>query len=304
MKRVWLALVLVACGSPPPAPPTEIVAPVVTAEGPIAARVDGEPIAVSEVEEAARATGLTPTEALRRLEQERALLHRAAHVSLQADAEADDASRRASVQALLHDRVEAAIDESTIEDTEIAARYRASRASWMQPERRGSVHVLAAPQNDEARAAAERFIRACIARLAGSTDPAGEARAIAAEGAAGRSFTLTVEALPPTTRQARIEEPYLAALFAIPSAPGVAPEPVVTSYGIHAVVLTSIEPAFEMTLAEATPILRRQLVAEHRGAALDALTRTLASHTTVQIDERVAAVAFAAPLDEPPAEMR
>lgn len=307
MKRLWLALalVLVACGSPPPAPaPSEIATPAVSVEGPIAARVDGEPIALSEVEETARASGLTPMEALHRLEQERALLHRAAHVSLHADAEADDATRRASVQALLHARVEGTIDESTIDRAEIAARYEASRGSWTQPERRASVHVLAAPQNDDARPAAERFIRGCIARLAAAADPVVEAHAIEAEGAVGRTFTLTVEALPPATRQTGIEEPYLAALFAIPSAPGVAPEPVVTSYGIHAVVLTSIEPSFEMSLAEATPILRRQLVAEHRGAALDALTRSLAAHTSVQVDERVAAVAFAAPLEEPPAGMR
>lgn len=304
--RLALALVasLAACGAPPPAPPTSAIAraaaPVV--EGPVAATVDGESIALAEVEATARETGLSPIDALHRLEQERALLHRAEQASLGADAEAERAARRASVQALLHARVEDTVGEDDIEPSEIAARYEASRSSWVRPERRASTHVLAAvhegPDADAGRAAATRFIRDAIARLAAAPDPVAEAHVIEAEAAEGRSFTVSVESIPPTVRHGTLEEPYLAALFSIPSAPGVATTPVTTTYGVHAVVLTSIEPPFELSLAEATPILRRQLVAEHRGAALDALATELAARTPVAVDERVAAVVFAANLDD------
>ncbi len=306
-RRLVLALALLgACGAPPistPAPSEIVEAPAAAVvEGPIAATVDGDPISVAEVEQTARDTGLSPLEALHRLEQERALLRRAAHARLDVDERAESAMRRASVQALLRARIEDTVGDADVADTEIAARYQASRASWARPERRASEHVLATPReasDEAARAAAERFVRAAIVRLAAAADPSAEAAAIEAEGAEGRSFTVTVETVPAVDRHGPLEAPYLAALFAIPSAPGVAPEPVTTRFGLHAIVLTSIEPPFEVSLAEATPVLRRQLVAEHRAAALDALTAELASHTTVAIDERTAAVVFAADLSEP-----
>ncbi len=299
-----LALALGACGTTPTGPPqtssgAEPDEPPVAVEGPLVATVDGEPITLAEVEEASRRTGLSPLAALHRLEQERVLYRRARRAALGADAEATRALRRASVQALLRTRVEEVVTPSSIDDAEIAARYAASRASWVRPERRASVNVLARlPEGADAaaRAAADRFVRAALSRLASGPDPAAEADAIRAEGAPGQPFTLVVETLPATARHGSLEEPYLAALFAIPSAPGVALEPVTTSYGVHAIALTSLEPSFEVALAEATPILRRQLLAEHRGAALDALTAELASRTAVAVDERLAATVLAADL--------
>jgi hypothetical protein len=309
LRRFALAVALSgasgACGTPPPtaAPePTRVSLPAPVVEGPVAATVDGEPIGLAEVEATARATGLSPIEALHRLEQERVLLRRAEGAALGLDAQAEDAARRASVQALLRARVEESIDDDDVGAEEIAASYEAHRSAWAQPERRASVHVLATaregPDAEASAAAATRFIQTAILRLAAAADPAAEANAIQAD-AEGRTFTISVETLPPTARHGSFEEPYLAALFAIPSAPGVAPRPVTTSYGVHAIVLTSIEPPFELSLAEATPILRRQLVAEHRGAALDALAAELATRTPVAIDERVAAIVLRADLDDP-----
>lgn len=296
---------LAACGAPPssePPPTSTAPAPATHVEGPIVATVDGEPISLGEVEATAQGTGLTPLAALHRLEQERVLLALARRASLVEDAESDDAARRAAVQALLRARVEDPIQEAEIDDAEVAARYEASRSAWARPERRASLHLLAAvpegaPDAEAARAAATRFVHDAIVRLALATDPVAEAHVLEAE-AAHRSFTVRVESIPATARHGSLEEPYLAALFAIPREYGVAPEPVTTSYGVHAIVLTSIVPSFEVPLEEAAPILRRQLVTEHRAAALDALTTELSAHTTVAIDERVAAGVFAADLDD------
>jgi hypothetical protein len=300
MRRsgILVALIVAACGAPPPAPEATAAAPIAAPvpEGSIVARVDGEPIALAEVEATARATGLSPLDALHRLEQERALDHRASRAALASDGEAEDAMRRASVQALLRARVEDAVPPSSVSDDEIAARYEATRASWARPERRASLNVLAAPRtagDEAALAAARRFVEQAIPRLVAAADPAAEAHALETEVGDDRSFTLRVEDVPAAPRHGALEEPYAAALFAIATTPGVAPEPVTTHFGVHAIVLTGIHPPFEISLAEATPILRRQLVAEHRGAALDALTNELASRTTVAVDERLVAAVVA-----------
>lgn len=300
-QLVGLALALAACGAPATPEPPAAAAPSASApeaSGPVVATVDGEAIHLSEVEAAARAAHLSPRDALHRLEQERALAHRAARAGIAATEADRDAARRAAVQALLRARVEDAVDESAIPAAEIAARYEASRASWARPERRASVHLLATPRDAHdpaAVAAAEAFVTEVLSRLDGAADPLAAAQALAASVGEERPFTARAEALPATSRHGSFEEPYLAALFEL-SAPGLVPHAVHTSYGVHAVVVTSIEPAFEISLDEATPILRRQLLAEHRHEALDALTASLAERTPPQVDERLVAVVAASDL--------
>ncbi|MFO0685614.1 MAG: peptidyl-prolyl cis-trans isomerase [Sandaracinus sp.] len=301
-QLVGLALALAACGAPAAPPASETGAAqihVPEATGPVVATVDGEAIHLSEVEEAARVAGISPRLALVRLEQERVLSRRAAQAGITASEADRDATRRAAVQALLRARVEDAVTEASVPSEEIAARYEASRASWARPERRASVHLLAAPRDAHdaaARAAAQAFVAEALTRLAGATDPASAAQALASTVGSERPFTARVETLPATSRHGSLEEPYLAALFEL-DAPGLVPHAVTTSYGVHAVVLTSIEPAFEISLAEATPILRRQLLAERRHAALDALTDALAQRTPTTVDERVLAVVASSALD-------
>ena len=103
--RVSITMLLVtACGNAPaPPPPTRAtpthVAP--SAQGPIVATVNGEPIGLAEVESVARSTGLSPLEALRRLEQERVLLARVAAARAEdEDAEIENAVRRSAVQSV------------------------------------------------------------------------------------------------------------------------------------------------------------------------------------------------------------
>ncbi len=296
--RAALVLVLGACAGPPPTAPAAPPPTPVTSTGPVAATVDGEAIHLSEVRDAVRSTGLSPLDALHRLEQERALLHRAARAGIAAGDTDAAARRRAAVQALLRARVEEPISEASIPDEEIAARYAATRASWARPERRASLHLLATPGDPHdpgATAAAESFVAEALTRLASSADPAATAQALAADVGDARPFTARIESVPATSRHGSLEEPYLAALFEVDSA-GVVPHPVSTRYGVHAVVVTSIEPAFEISLAEATPILRRQLLAEHRHAALEALASQLERQTPVLVEERLVATVVSSDL--------
>jgi hypothetical protein len=301
-----LAIGVAACG-PSPAPVDAARAdawtpPIAEVSGSVVATVDGEPIQLSEVEAIVRDTGIAPLEALHRLEEER-VLYRRALARAPDTSEADEGARRAAVQALLRARVEEAIGPDTVTDAELVARYDSMRASFAQPERRASAHVLARVAegaDDAALAAAERFTRRVIAELSTEADPSAAADRYRSEDVEGRSFRIVVEHLPPAARTAPLEAPYLDALFSR-STPGVVPEPARTTSGLHAVVVSSIEPAFRVSLDEAEPILRRQILAEHRGAALDALDRELRARTTVTLDDRVVARVLQAELfeDEP-----
>ncbi len=304
-----LAVTLVACGTAEPVPDAarrdaqrapEAFAPV---DGPVVATVDGEPITLDEVRGAALEAGISPLDALHRLEEERVLYRHALESSSLDPAEAERGARRAAVQALLHHRVEDAVGPDSVTDAELMARYDASRSSFVQPERRTSVHVLARlpPDADEtAVAAAERFTRRVITELSREADPAAAVDRYREEDDPGRVFRIVVEQIPAASRRSSFEAPYLDALFSR-SSPGVVAEPVRSTVGFHAIVVTSIEPAFRIPLDEAEPMLRRQILAEHRGAALDALDRELRVRTTVSIDEREASRALAGDLfeDEP-----
>lgn len=262
---------------------------VAAATGPVVATVDGEPITLSEVEAAVRDTGLAPLEALHRLEEERVLYRRALLLGSLDTSDADRGARRAAVQALLRARVEEAVVEASVTDAEIVARYDATRASFVQPERRTSVHVLAripADADEAAVAAAERFARRVITELSAESDPSSAADRYRADDSPERVYRVVVEHLPAASRRSSLEAPYLAALFSRDS-PGVVAEPARTTHGLHAIVVSAIEPAFRVPLDEAEPMLRRQLLAEHRGAALDALDRELRATRPVTVDEAV-----------------
>lgn len=120
-RPLALAIALCACRSPVPGagdadpsarpgdrPEASGSAPGAPAavSGPVISTVDGAPITVDEVERVARDTGLTPREALRRLQEERVLAARASAAGHADDREIVDATRRAAVRALLAERVE------------------------------------------------------------------------------------------------------------------------------------------------------------------------------------------------------
>lgn len=253
--------------------------------GRVVSTVDGAPITIDEVALVARETGLSPLEALRRLQEERALAARATAAGLAEDREVVGAARRAAVRALLAERVEGEVGPEDVPAEDVAARYQAERARFARPERRRATHLLARLEDGappEAGAAAERFVRAAIERLAGAADPVAEAHAIQSE-TGGRSFQVLAEDLPAASRSDAIAAEFLTALYAQPE-PGVVPRPVRTPFGWHAIVLVEILPPWEAPREEAEAAIRGELLAELRARRLDELVGELAARTPVTRD--------------------
>jgi peptidyl-prolyl cis-trans isomerase C len=270
----------------------------------VVAIVDGSAIGIDEVEAVVRATGIAPIDALRRLEEERVL---AARAEREADRDPaargdDDAIRRAAVQALLERTIEREIRPETIAQDAIERRMAEQIARFRRPEQRRSAHLLArvppgAPE--EVAAAAERFVRGAIERLARADDPIAAARAIAGEVGDRRTFQARVEELPAFARTGRLVPEYLEAMFAAP-APGLVPEAVRTRFGWHAIVVTAIEPAWEAPQAEIEATIRDELVVELRAERLEARLAELAASARIERDE--AAIERAMEIELEPSE--
>ncbi|UJR79500.1 peptidylprolyl isomerase [Sandaracinus amylolyticus] len=288
-----LVSLALACGGEPAAPdagpPRAITREQEQVGGTIVSTVDGAPITLAEVEEVARETGLSPQDALRRLQEERVLAAHAEAAGLGDDHEVQDAVRRASVQALLEARVEAEITPASIPAEQVAERMDAQRARWWRPERRRSTHVLARLAPDappEAGAAAERFVRRAIERMSAAEDARAEAHVIGEEDHSGRTYTVLVEDLPPVARDGQLVPEYLDALFARGER-GVLAEPVRTRFGWHAIVLTEVMPPWEAPRDEVEAAMRQELAVEARAARLEELVRELAGRTPVERDGAV-----------------
>ncbi len=288
--RALIALALTACSGgaqvPDAGPAPHRIVPAERAAqlgGRVVSIVDGSPITVDEIEEVARATGLAPIDALRRLQEERVLVAHAEAAGLGDATEIDRAARRASVQALLVRRVEAEVPLESIDDALVEQTYEAQRSRFRRPVRRRSTHVLAAIATDappEALAAAERFALGAIARLEGAADPVAEAHAMEREDDAGRSFRITVEELPPIAEGDALAPEFLAAVLSLRE-PGVVSRPIRTTFGFHAIVVTEILEAWEAPREEAYATIRRDLAAERRVHRTDELVQSIAERTPI-----------------------
>nr|MDQ3037852.1 peptidylprolyl isomerase [Myxococcota bacterium] len=142
-------------------------------------------------------------------------------------------------------------------------------------------------------AAAERFARRALERLRAAEDPIAEAHAIESEESArtGRHFRVSVEELPPAARGDHLVPEYLDAIFGL-DAPGVLTEPVRTSFGWHAIVLTEIVPAWRAPADEVEEIVREELAIEARAQRLEELVRELAGRTAIELDQAAIAEAL------------
>lgn len=311
--RVVLGLIA-GCGAPPaPAEPVDAGSGAAAAgealpEGPVVATVDGTPIALADVEDVARRTGLSPPEALRRLEDEVLLYRAAERAGVTTDAEDERTVRRAMVQAYLAAEIEARITPESIDEALVRTRRERDANLFAQPERRASTHVLcrrrparataAGAGDDEGEvdpedaaaatdAAIARFAARVAEELRAEADPAAAAARYRDENAEGRAFEIVVEDVPPARRTGDVDESFAAALFAL-AEPGDVTAPVTTSFGVHVVVLTDIVPAWSVPDDEVYALVRRQLAVEARAEALVALEdRLLAEHPPV-IDPDVA----------------
>jgi hypothetical protein len=255
--------------------------------GAVVSTVHGEAITRGEVELVARETGLSPLEALRRLQEEHVLAAHAVAAGHGDAPEVEDAARRAAVQALLAARIESEITPASVPEESVRERREQQRARFQRPERRRSAHLVARVAPDappEAWAAAERFVRRAIERLRAAEDPVAEARAIAEEAGEGRTFRAVFEELPPVHRDGGLAPEYIAPLFAAREL-GVLPEPVRTSFGYHAILLQEILFPWEAPPEEVEATIRRELCLELRARRLDEMLAAARRRIPVVMDE-------------------
>jgi hypothetical protein len=98
------------------------------ARGPVVARVQGTPITLEEVRELSLAAGLSPRDALARLEDALLLEHDAEQRGYQRSELVVRETRRALVRALLAQTVEAEVRPDAIPDADLRARFESERA--------------------------------------------------------------------------------------------------------------------------------------------------------------------------------
>lgn len=269
--------------------------------GEVVSTVDGEPITLSQVRETATRLHLSPLDALRRLQSELAIVHRAERTPLVRDAEVEQARRRAAVRALLRTQIEAMHMPEAETPEAVEERHAQIADRLVQPEHRRSTHVLVPIAQDAEPArldAARRIAERLLASITQAQAEGALSTIAAMDAAAGThgAFEVAVEHLPSFARS-DVETPFADALFSM-SAPGLYPSVVQTSYGFHILYMEEIVPPWEVPRDEWEPALRRQLSVEERAEALIALTDDLASHQSVLLHPHIDEIFARWPADE------
>jgi hypothetical protein len=264
--------------------------------GEVVSTVDGEPITLSEVRETATRLHLSPLDALRRLQSELAIVHRAEATPLAQDAEVRQAARRAAVRALLRTQIEAMHTPEAETPEAIETRHTEIAARLVQPERRRGTHLLVRIAEDAEparRDAARRIAQGILDEVAHAANPLTEMDA--AVGVHG-AFDVAIEHLP-TFARTEIEPAFADALFA-PTEPSLYPQVVETSYGFHILYMEEIVPPWEVPREEWEPALRRQLSVEARAEALIDMTDALGSRETALLHPHLDEIFAQWPADE------
>ncbi len=299
MRWLLLALALAGCG----AEPAEAPRPArsrgdARVGGDVVSTVDGHPIMLEDVRRAVERTGVPPRVALRRLQDELLLGGAAAQHGLDEDPDVRRRARQEAVQELLRVEVEETNRPEGLPLARLEAALEADPSRWVQPARRRSVTVLArVPEG--ATAALDEAARAWIARqrdaLAEAEDPERAALALQRRAPEALPFEVSVDAVMPLAADADADAAYLEALFAPASAPAVAPAPVRSSVGWHAVVVTELLPPMHTPREEALELVRGELAAANRAQELSLLLRGLGEATAVHLRPEVVGGALADP---------
>jgi len=248
--------------------------------GDVVSTVDGHAITRQEVEEAARAASVSPTVALRRLQDEYVLSLAAERAGWGDDAQVSQAGRRALVQALLARSVEAG--EVEIDPAQIEAAYEANSARFDAPERRNSLHVLALTGGPNNAVEAQRWIMELHAELSRAPDVTAAALAVRHRQLDSLPFGVLVQEVEGNERAAGADPAYLSALFELRE-PGLVPVAVQTSLGWHVIVLTHIEPGRSVGRVEATLTLREERTAVIRANRLGGLVHDIVQEHPVVV---------------------
>lgn len=233
----------------------------------VVSTVDGVAIAVSDVERIVRETGLPCAEALARLETEQLLAAKAESLGFGVHPQVQYVVKQAMVQALLTKDVE----PTEVTQSEIEQAYQKNIETYHIPERRRSLHVLAKVTEKTSKTiskAAEAFALKAIRAFQTSPDVEEVFRRYKAE--KSDLFPIVAEKLPPVARTGHFVKEFEDALFSM-AEPGVVAEPVRTVFGWHAIVLTEILPAEDLSIDDVADDLRKKIVRKKRKAAFEQL---------------------------------
>jgi len=249
--------------------------------GQVVSTVDGYPVTLEDVREL-MTLGMTAQQALRTLQDELILIGEAERRGFERDPEVFTVGRKARVQALLH------AEASTQQVGEEALReaYQAAGARFRHGERRASVHVLAKlpkAASAEEVAAAESLAREVIGQM--QTSPPG-ALVKRYNGKKLSGLSIVAEQVPPAERGSRFDEAYLDALFSLPG-PGVVPNPVRSSFGVHAIRVMRVIPAKNIPFEQARQELERELLVRRQREHIDTWLSELRSDRGVVVTDNV-----------------
>lgn len=266
--------------------------------GHVIATVDGVGITVTQVEAMVELTGRTPEEALALLEERELLAAEARRRGFDARRERDMAAARAGVQQLLAEEIEDVVTPASITDEAIALRYEQLSDRYRIPERRTSLHLLTrvpARADESVWRTAERHAAQVLRAALNASDPAAVLTQ-AAERAPPDPLTMHLEQLPAIADVGTLEAPYAEALFATPSG-SVHPTTVRTSYGVHVVLVQTIEPPVHVSLDDVEAEIRDTLVLEGRAERLSEILERAAATRAVEVSDPAFARAAALEID-------
>ena len=266
--------------------------------GDVVAIVDGEAITRDEIRSEMRAHGRTAREALDVLERETLLAHEARRLGMVAVGTAP--SRRALAQAMLFE-LERTHGPGTISDEAVRQAFAGEARALSHGEQRGVRHLLVRPQSGGPvpEAVARAFTAEAISTLSSQGTSDAVWQSLRERAASHPEISVLVESIAPFARDAAFEAPFVEAAFAEPAV-GVVQTPVRTSYGFHAILVTSVVPAYTATLEQDGPRIRAALVVAARERALARLFESLARSHGVSV--RAHAIDRALALDIPQAE--
>ena len=255
-----------------------------TTHGVVVARVNGDAVTLSEVEELSLATKLAPTEALRRLEEERVLAEYAQGKGYGADAQSARELKKARVRALLKTAVEQGTAPEDISATEVATRFEALRQRDEKPQMRGITHVLFKTKDAASEAKARSEAEVLLREAKAKTSSAEQQSTLSTVPEKGVYHGVQVVRESFEARADTLEAPFAEAAFAL-AEPGIVPRVVRTSYGFHVIVVRDIKPPYRLVLADQEPGIRKQVSLEKRQAALAKLLEELKLKDPYKLDE-------------------
>ncbi len=255
-----------------------------SADGVVVARVNGETITLSEVEELSRAANLAPAQALARLEEERLLAAYAEQQGYGQDAQAAREIKRARVRALLKTAVEQGSAPEDVPQAEVQARFETVRQRDERPEQRLVMYVLfktdSTANETKARTEAEALFKSVNSKVGV------EGKLAALESLPDKGDYRGVPVLRETldTRKDALEVPLGEATFSLGEA-GLVPRVVRASKGFYVLLVRDMKPAFRLVLAEQEGAIRAQLSSEKRQAALSKVIEELKLKEVPKLDE-------------------